>query len=89
MSFPPLTWAVCECGCGYEGEDDVTQFCIEEAANLALDVQMNAAADEEAEGARAAAPVVEERPGTIRDPVMHEAMEQAKKMHFERYGVRT
>jgi hypothetical protein len=21
----------CECGCGYEGEDDVTQFCIEEA----------------------------------------------------------
>jgi len=21
----------CECGCGFEGEDDVAQFCIEEA----------------------------------------------------------
>lgn len=30
-SFPPFTWVRCECGCGFEGEDDVAQFCIEEA----------------------------------------------------------
>ena len=35
--FPPLTWARCECGCGWEGEDPVTQFLIEEAAFLVLE----------------------------------------------------
>jgi hypothetical protein len=32
-----LTWASCECGCGFEGEDDVTQFCIEYALDARLD----------------------------------------------------
>jgi len=32
-----LTWARCECGCGWEGEDEVTQWLIEEAAFAALD----------------------------------------------------
>lgn len=26
-----MTSVRCECGCGWEGEDDVTQFCVEEA----------------------------------------------------------
>jgi hypothetical protein len=26
-----LTWVRCECGCGWEGEDEVTQYLIEEA----------------------------------------------------------
>lgn len=29
--FPRFTWTRCECGCGYEGEDEVAQFLIEEA----------------------------------------------------------
>jgi hypothetical protein len=29
---------VCECGCGWEGEDEVTQWLVEEAAFLALDL---------------------------------------------------
>jgi len=29
---------VCECGCGFEGEDEVTQWLIEEAAFMALDI---------------------------------------------------
>ena len=36
-SFPRLTWATCECGCGWEGEDEVTQWLIEEAAFSVLD----------------------------------------------------
>ncbi len=32
-----MTWTRCEC-CGWEGEDEVTQFLIEEAAFTALDV---------------------------------------------------
>jgi hypothetical protein len=27
----------CECGCGYEGEDLVTQYLVEEACMVALD----------------------------------------------------
>ena len=34
--FPRLTWVACECGCGWEGEDDVTQWLVEEAAMLAM-----------------------------------------------------
>jgi hypothetical protein len=34
-----LTWARCECGCDWEGEDEVTQWLIEEAAFYALDVE--------------------------------------------------
>lgn len=30
-TFPRFTWVRCECGCGYEGEDEVAQFLIEEA----------------------------------------------------------
>jgi len=30
-SFPRLTWVRCECGCGWEGEDEVTQWLVEEA----------------------------------------------------------
>lgn len=29
----------CECGCDWEGEDEVTQWLVEEAAFAALDVQ--------------------------------------------------
>jgi hypothetical protein len=29
-----LTWARCDCGCGWSGEDEVTQFLIEEAVTL-------------------------------------------------------
>jgi hypothetical protein len=32
-----LTWARCECGCGLEGEDEVTQWLIEEAAFWVLE----------------------------------------------------
>ena len=32
-----MTWARCECGCGWEGEDEVTQFALELAGTLALD----------------------------------------------------
>jgi hypothetical protein len=27
-----VTWTRCDCGCGWTGLDDVTQFCVEEAA---------------------------------------------------------
>jgi hypothetical protein len=33
----------CECGCGYEGEDEVAQFLIEEACLLLLDLEEAAA----------------------------------------------
>lgn len=33
----------CECGCGYEGEDEVRQFLIEEACLLRLDLEEAAA----------------------------------------------
>lgn len=35
--FPRLTWVRCECGCGYEGEDLVAQFLLEEALFEMLD----------------------------------------------------
>ena len=35
MPFPRLTWATCEC-CGWEGEDEVTQFLVEEAVMSAF-----------------------------------------------------
>ncbi len=28
----------CECGCGWEGEDEVTQWLVEEAAYVALEL---------------------------------------------------
>jgi len=34
-----LTWAACECGCGFEGEDHVTQYLIEEAVMLRLELE--------------------------------------------------
>lgn len=33
-SFPRFTWVRCECGCGWEGEDEVAQWLIEEAVLL-------------------------------------------------------
>lgn len=30
---------MCECGCGWEGEDEVTQWLLEEVCFTALDVQ--------------------------------------------------
>jgi len=32
-----LAWAHCECGCGWEGVDDVAQFCAEEAGMIVVD----------------------------------------------------
>lgn len=74
--FPRLTWASCECGCGFEGEDDVTQFCIEEAALIHYDAFI--AAQQEAEEA------AERERAAVAD-----AMAKAKQLHFERFGVRT
>jgi len=34
LSFPRLTWVSCECGCGWEGEDEVTQWLVEEAVRV-------------------------------------------------------
>jgi hypothetical protein len=38
-AFPRLTWVRCECGCGFEGEDDVAQFLLEEALVIAATEQ--------------------------------------------------
>lgn len=38
-SFPRFTWVTCECGCGYEGEDEVAQHLIEEALLLRLELE--------------------------------------------------
>lgn len=32
-----MTWCRCECGCGWEGEDEVTQWLVQEASFAALD----------------------------------------------------
>lgn len=34
--FPRLTWVTCECGCGWEGEDEVTQWLVEEAVQIKI-----------------------------------------------------
>lgn len=31
-----MTWVRCECGCGWEGEDEVTQLLVEEAIALKM-----------------------------------------------------
>jgi hypothetical protein len=74
-----LTSTWCECGCGFEGEDDVTQFCIEEAALIALDIETNRELE---------ADTPEAKPGEITDPVMADAMAKAKELHFKATGVR-
>lgn len=33
-----MTWVQCDCGCGWEGEDEVTQYLIEEAVLMRLRV---------------------------------------------------
>jgi hypothetical protein len=43
-----LTWTRCDCDCGFEGEDDVTQFCIEDAVMERLHRLQQAATDGEA-----------------------------------------
>jgi hypothetical protein len=77
-----LTWVACECGCGLEGEDDVAQFCIEEAALMTLDAKQ-AEALEEAQTENQPDP----RPGEITDPELADAMAKAKQAHFEQVGV--
>lgn len=52
--FPPLTWARCECGCGWEGEDPVTQYLLEEAGLLLLDAAEARAESEAVEDAQRA-----------------------------------
>lgn len=47
--FPLLAWVRCECGCGEEGVDEVTQWLIEEAAMIALDVGRRNRARQDAE----------------------------------------
>jgi hypothetical protein len=74
-----LTWVSCECGCGFEGEDDVTQFCIEEAALIYYDAFVAAQAEEDARA--------DAKPGEITDPVMQDAMAKAKELHAAHYGV--
>jgi hypothetical protein len=78
-----LTWASCECGCGFEGEDEVTQFCIEEASLIYFDAYTAAQieAEQEAEVER------NRKPGEITDPVMQQAMEEARRRHAETFGV--
>lgn len=83
-SFPLSISAACECGCGWEGEDTVTRYCVEEAANLAYDHYLEAVEAEEEAAARD-----EAKPGEITDPVMAQAMAEAKRIHFEATGVRT
>jgi hypothetical protein len=39
MSFPRFTWVACECGCGYEGEDPVAQWQLEDALMYRLELQ--------------------------------------------------
>jgi hypothetical protein len=40
-----LTWVACECGCGWEGEDEVTQWLVEEAVVLGVRARDRANAD--------------------------------------------
>lgn len=48
-----MTWVICECGCGYEGEDPVTQYLVEEACALAYELhESRVAADLAAERER-------------------------------------
>lgn len=35
--IPRLTWVRCECGCGFEGEDEVVQFLLEEALAILVE----------------------------------------------------
>jgi hypothetical protein len=89
-SFPPLTWVSCECGCGWEGEDDVAQFCIEEAVLITFDAMQAAALEDERarEEAEAEAQQPKPKPGEITDPVMVDAMAKVKQLHFEQTGIR-
>lgn len=68
----------CECGCGFEGEDDVTQFLIEEATALYYDAVLNA--EIEADGKTPS------KPGEITDPELAAAMDAAKDAHVKNFG---
>lgn len=49
-----MAWTACECGCGWEGLDDVTQWLIEEAAHEGDEMRERMVAlhrDERADGA--------------------------------------
>ena len=81
-SFPRLTWVACECGCGFEGEDDVVQFLIEEACMIGLDAAQAAEMEADLDEPEA------QKPGTITDPAMQTAMEEAKRIHQIEFGSR-
>ena len=34
--FPRLAWVACDCGCGWEGDDEAAQWLVEEAVMLAV-----------------------------------------------------
>lgn len=52
MSFPPLTWVRCECGCGFEGIDPVAEYLLEEALLEMLEAAKLVALEGEAAEAR-------------------------------------
>lgn len=71
----------CDCGCGLghdeDAFDDVTDWCIAEAAHLFYE-ELQARELEEP-----AAPV---KPGTITDPVMQDAMARVQQAHRQNFG---
>lgn len=48
IAIPRFTWVTCECGCGYEGEDEVAQYLIEEALDLRARLEMRPKPGEQA-----------------------------------------
>lgn len=85
-SFPLSISAACNCGqCdGEEIEDDVTLYCVEEAASLYYDRYAEASEAEET-GARPE----DVKPGEITDAAVAAAMREAKRIHLETFGVQT
>jgi hypothetical protein len=79
-SFPLLAPAWCECGCGWSGNDDVAQFCIEEALMFLV--------EHEETKARIASLGVggepEDAAGEIPDAALAQA--KARAAHFARTG---
>jgi hypothetical protein len=73
----------CECGCGFEGEDDVTQFCVEEACLLLYEgVELERQGDSLIVEPEAAA-----KPGEIRDPALLDALSKARELHQQQFGI--
>lgn len=66
----------------------MTQFCIEEAVTIAYDLHLEVEQQRELEEERKANEP-ERKPGEITDPVMQQAMQRVKDIHFANTGVRT